>query len=100
KFNIPLRWSIAHLYQSILDEEEHVQNINFLTTLAGYVHWQLTGEKIIGIGDASGMFPIEPNTSDYNSKMIKLLNDDIKCKSYHWNLDEILPQVKKAGSNA
>ncbi|WP_426069872.1 hypothetical protein, partial [Escherichia coli] len=57
QYNIPQRWSIAHLYQSILNKEEHVKEINFLTTLAGYVHWQLTGEKVLGVGDASGMFP-------------------------------------------
>lgn len=61
-FNIPQRWSIAHLYQAILDQEEHVPKLDFLTTLAGYVHWRLTGEKVLGIGDASGMFPIDVST--------------------------------------
>lgn len=62
RYNIPLRWSIAHLYQCILDKEEHVKDIAFMTTLAGYIHWQMTGEKVLGVGDASGMFPIDMNT--------------------------------------
>ncbi len=73
-FNIPQRWSIAHLYQAVLNGEEHVKNIAFLTTLAGYVHWKLTGEKVLGIGDASGMFPINSETNDYDSVMLEKLS--------------------------
>lgn len=67
-YNIPLRWSISHLYQAILNKEEHVKDITFLTTLAGYVHWQITGEKVLGIGDASGMLPIDPATKNYSAE--------------------------------
>ena len=69
-YNIPLRWSISHLYQAILDNEEHVPSINYLTTLAGFVHWQITGQKVLGIGDASGMLPIDPITKNYSSEMV------------------------------
>ena len=69
-FNIPQRWSIAHLYQAILNGEEHVGNISYFTTLAGYIHWKLTGEKVLGVGEASGMFPIDAKTRDYNQTMI------------------------------
>ena len=71
-FNIPERWSIAHLYQAMLNKEEHVPNIDYLTTLAGYIHWQLTGEKVLGVGDASGMFPIDSETGDYNQEFLNL----------------------------
>lgn len=67
-YNIPLRWSISHLYQAILNKEEHVKDITFFTTLAGYVHWQITGEKVLGIGDASGMLPIDPETKNYSAE--------------------------------
>ena len=70
-YNIPLRWSISHLYQAILNDEPHVKDIHYLTTLAGYVHWQLTGEKVLGIGDASGMLPIDTSTKDYSAQMIE-----------------------------
>ena len=69
-FHIPQRWSIAHLYQAILNGEEHVKDIAYFTTLAGYIHWKLTGEKVLGVGEASGMFPIDTTTRDYNQKMI------------------------------
>ena len=69
-YNIPLRWSISHLYQAILDDEPHVKDINFLTTLAGYIHWQITGQKVLGIGDASGMLPIDPDTKNYSAEMV------------------------------
>ncbi len=72
-FNIPLRWSISHLYQAILNGESHVREISFLTTLAGYIHWQLTGEKVIGIGDASGMIPVDSTTKDYSAEMVATL---------------------------
>src|SRR5699024_8552953 len=74
QFNIPHRWSIAHLYQAVLDIEEHVPKIAYLTTLAGYVHWQLTGEKVLGVGDAAGMFPIDDLTGDYDIAMLDMFN--------------------------
>lgn len=100
QFNIPQRWSISHLYQSILNDEVHVGDIDFLTTLAGYVHWQLTGEKVLGVGEAAGMFPIDSQTIDYNYRMVEQFNELIEEYSYDWNLEEILPTVKSAGVNA
>ncbi|MBR6938905.1 MAG: FGGY-family carbohydrate kinase [Prevotella sp.] len=99
-YNIPLRWSISHLYQCILDGEEHVKDINFLTTLAGYIHWQLTGERVLGIGDASGMLPIDPATKDYDATMVKKFDELIAPKGYSWKLLDILPKVLVAGANA
>ena len=92
-FNIPQRWSIAHLYQAILKEEEHVSQIKFFTTLAGYIHWKLTGEKVLGIGEASGMFPIDSKTRNYNQKMIEQFDALEKVQKYDWKLEEILPKV-------
>ncbi len=99
-YNIPLRWSISHLYQAILDNEEHVSDIDFLTTLAGFIHWQLTGEKVLGIGDASGMLPIDPNTRDYSATMVEKFNKLIAPKGFNWTLLDILPKVLLAGENA
>ena len=99
-FNIPQRWSIAHLYQAILNGEEHVGRIHFLTTLAGYIHWKLSGEKILGIGDASGMFPIDSATGDYDAVMLEKFAQLAKVQPYSWNLKDILPQVRKAGESA
>lgn len=99
-YNIPQRWSISHLYQAILNEEEHVENIDFLTTLAGYIHWRLTGNKILGVGDASGMFPIDVETKNYDTRMIQAFDDLISEKKYPWKLKEILPQVMLAGNEA
>lgn len=99
-YNIPLRWSIAHLYQAILDNEEHVKDIRFLTTLAGYVHWQLTGQKVLGIGDASGMLPIDPETKNYSAKMIEKFNKLTAPYGFGWTLTDILPKVLLAGENA
>jgi sugar (pentulose or hexulose) kinase len=100
QYNIPQRWSIAHLYQAILNREEHVPKINFLTTLAGYVHWQLTGEKVIGIGDASGMFPIDNQTKDYHQSMLNQFNDLIASEHFSWQVADILPKVLVAGEAA
>ncbi len=100
KFNIPLRWSISHLYQCILDEEPHVPEITFLTTLAGYVHWKLTGEKVLGIGDASGMIPVDPKTKTYSAEMVSKFNALIAPKKFKWKLEDILPKVLVAGQNA
>ncbi|KAA3951709.1 FGGY-family carbohydrate kinase [Bacteroides ovatus] len=99
-FNIPLRWSISHLYQAILDNEAHVNDIDFLTTLAGYVHWQITGEKVLGIGDASGMLPIDPTTHNYSAEMVAKFDKLIAPKEYSWKLEDILPKVLSAGENA
>lgn len=99
-YNIPLRWSISHLYQAILNDEPHVRNIHFLTTLAGYVHWQLTGEKVLGIGDASGMLPIDPKTKNYSAPMIEKFNQLIAPKGFGWQVQDILPKVLLAGEDA
>ena len=93
-FNIPQRWSIAHLYQAILNHEEHVKDIAFLTTLAGYIHWQLTGEKAVGVGEASGMFPIDSGKLDYDEGMVQ------KFKALTGvSLRDILPKVLTAGES-
>ena len=99
-FNIPQRWSIAHLYQAILNGEEHVGNISYFTTLAGYIHWKLTGEKVLGVGEASGMFPIDAKTRDYNQTMIDKFDALVGPKGYPWKLREILPKVLVAGEAA
>lgn len=99
-YNIPLRWSISHLYQAILNGEKHVAEITFMTTLAGYIHWQLTGEKVLGIGDASGMLPIDPSTGYYNAAMIDSFEELIAAKAYPWKLRDILPRVLPAGHKA
>lgn len=99
-FNIPERWSIAHLYQAILNKEEHVSNIAYLTTLAGYIHWQLTGEKVLGVGDASGMFPIDSETGDYNQEFLDLFAKKIEDYDLAWNLKDLLPKVLTAGTVA
>ncbi len=100
KFNIPQRWSIAHLYQAILNGEEHVKDISFLTTLAGYIHWKLSGEKVLGIGEASGMFPIDCSTKDYNVEMLSEFSVIEKVERQPWNIRDILPKVLLAGDNA
>ncbi len=99
-FNIPQRWSIAHLYQAILDGEPHVAKISYLTTLAGYVHWKLTGEKVLGVGEASGMFPIDSEKIDYNEHMMGQFDAHIAFRGFPWKLREILPRVLCAGEAA
>lgn len=99
-FPIPQRWSIAHLYQAILNGEEHIDRIDFMTTLAGYVHWKLTGEKVLGIGDASGVFPIDAATGYYNRYMIGQFEELISSKKLSWKLEDILPGVLPAGAEA
>lgn len=99
-FNIPQRWSIAHLYQAILNGEEHVKEIDYLTTLEGYVHWKLSGEKIIGIGEASGMFPIDSEKMEYNSDMISKFRSLDNVKVFDWDILDILPTIKVAGEVA
>ncbi|MEP9819006.1 FGGY-family carbohydrate kinase [Staphylococcus xylosus] len=99
QFNIPERWSIAHLYQAILDKESHINRITYLTTLAGYVHWYLTGEKVLGIGDASGMFPIDIHTKSYRKDLLQEANHIFKTKYFEKSLEEILPEIKLAGES-
>ncbi len=100
QFNIPQRWSIAHLYQAILSGEEHVKDITFFTTLAGYIHWKLTGEKVLGIGEASGMFPIDSEAKGFDGKMIAQFDELIAPKGFPWKLKDILPKVLCAGEKA
>ena len=99
-YNIPLRWSISHLYQCILEDNDHVKDIDFITTLAGYIHWQLTGEKVLGVGDASGMLPIDPETRNYSQQMVDKFDALVAPKGYPWKLIDILPKVLNAGENA
>ena len=94
-FNIPQRWSIAHYYQAILNNESHVGDIDYLTTLAGYIHWRLTGLKVMGVGEASGMFPIDSSTNDYNQEMVSKFN-----ALTGGDLLSILPKVLVAGEDA
>ncbi len=100
EFNIPQRWSIAHLYQAILNAEPHVPRISHLTTLAGYVHWQLTGEKVLGVGEASGVFPVDSRTNDYDEAMVGLFNGRLEGAGVSWQLRDILPEVLVAGEPA
>lgn len=99
-FNIPQRWSIAHLYQAVLNNEDHVNDIAYLTTLAGYVHWKLSGEFVLGIGEASGMFPIDSQKLNYDQIMIDKFNTLSNVNKCKWNLVDILPKVLVAGENA
>lgn len=99
-YNIPQRWSVAHLYQAILNKEEHVKDIDFLTTLAGYVHYKLTGNRVLGVGDASGMFPIDVKTRDYDQKMIDKFDSLVSGEGFPWKLRDILPKVMLAGETA
>lgn len=99
-FNIPQRWSIAHLYQAILNKEPHVKDIAFFTTLAGYIHWKLSGEKVLGVGEASGMFPIDSEKCDFNRRMVGQFDGLIKDQGFGWKLEEILPKVLSAGEKA
>lgn len=99
-YNIPQRWSIAHLYQAILNKESHVRDIAFQTTLAGYIHWMLTGEKVMGVGEASGMFPIDPATKDFDAEMVSKFDTLLKKEGMPYNLKEIFPKVLVAGENA
>lgn len=99
-YNIPLRWSISHLYEAILDNEEHVADIEYITTLAGYIHWQITGQKVLGVGDASGMIPVDPKTKTYDAAMVEKFDKLIEPKGFSWKLLDILPQSLSAGENA
>jgi sugar (pentulose or hexulose) kinase len=97
--NIPLRWSIAHLHQAVLDAEPHVSQLDFVTTLAGYVHWKLTGERVLGVGDASGMFPIDSSTGDYDERMLQGY-DTLAADRLPGTLSSLLPAVLPAGASA
>ncbi|MBO4863906.1 MAG: FGGY-family carbohydrate kinase [Eubacterium sp.] len=99
-FNIPQRWSIAHLHQAVLNKESHVGDITFFTTLAGYIHWMLTGEKVLGIGDASGMFPIDSRTRNYNEEYLDKYDALISGYGFDWKIRDILPKVLVAGEAA
>ena len=99
-FHVPQRWSIAHLYQAILNGEEHVPQVDFFTTLDGYIHWQLTGEKVLGVGSASGMFPIDSTIKDYDKAMIQKFDELVVPKGFPWKLEHLLPKVLLAGDKA
>ena len=99
-FNIPERWSVAHLYQAILNGEDHVGQIAHLTTLAGYIHSLLTGKRVLGVGEASGMFPIDSKTGTYDSAMLQTFDDLVKEKQFPWTLRGLLPAVEPAGKEA
>ena len=100
EFHIPERWSVSHIYQAILNKEEHVDKIDFFTTLAGYAHWKLTGERVLSVGDASGMFPIDAATKRYDQHMIALFNDLVASKGVKWCVEDLLPQIRYAGDVA
>ena len=99
-FNIPQRWSIAHLRQAMLNGEAHIPQIRYLTTLSGYVHWKLTGEKVLGVGEASGMFPIDSRTNDYDAGMVEKFDALVAPEHLPWRLLDILPKVLVAGESA
>ena len=100
QFNIPQRWSIAHLYQAILNKEPHVKDIRYLTTLAGYVHWKLTGRQVLGVGEASGMFPIDSRTNQFDVHKVEQFNECLKAENLPWKLEDILPGILVAGDAA
>jgi sugar (pentulose or hexulose) kinase len=99
-YNIPQRWSVAHLYQAILDDEPHVAQVRHFTTLAGYVHWRLTGQQVLGVGDASGMFPIDPATKDYDQRMLAQLDELVGDRGPGRGITDLLPRVLPAGADA
>lgn len=99
-FNIPQRWTIAHLHQAVLNGEKHVPDVRFVTTLAGYVHWRLTGRKVLGVGDASGVFPIDSATLDYDARMLAAYDGLVAPRGLPWKLRDILPEVLPAGADA
>ena len=100
KFNIPQRWSIAHLYQAILNKEAHVKDIAKLTTLSAYIHYKLTGVNAMGVGEVSGMFPYDDETGDFDGKCIAQFDELVKPYGFPWKLRQILPQVLRAGQQA
>ena len=100
QYHIPQRWSIAHLYQAMLNQESHVKDITFMTTLEGYVHWKLTGEKVLGVGEGSGMFPIDMEIKGYDKKCLASFDELAAPYGFPWKLEEILPKVLLAGEEA
>ena len=100
QFNIPLRWSIAHLYQRILDQEEHVRKLDYVTTLSGYIHWKLTRKRVLGVGDAAGMFPIDSESCDYNESMVQSLMRSSKSMDMIGNSGTFSRKVLVAGELA
>ncbi|MDD2534662.1 MAG: FGGY-family carbohydrate kinase [Eubacteriales bacterium] len=99
-YPIPQRWSVAHLYQAILNGETHVAHIDYLTTVAGYVHWQLTGRRVMGVGEASGMFPIDLDSVAFNNAMLEQFDANVADQKFPWKLKDILPEVLAAGDQA
>lgn len=99
-YPIPQRWSIAHLYQAILNHETHIKDISYMTTLAGYIHWKLTGRKVLGIGEASGVFPVDLETKEYSRDMLPQFNELILSENLPWQIEDILPNILMAGSEA
>ena len=100
QFNIPLRWSISQLYQAILNKESHVAEVAYLTTLAGYIHYLLSGQKVMGVGEASGMFPIDPETMDFNAGMLDQFDALVADRGYPWKIRDVLPKTLVAGQQA
>ena len=100
RYNVPQRWSIAHLYQAILNQEEHVKDIDYLITLEGYVHWMLTGKRVLGIGDVAGMFPVDIHTKDFDQKRIDQFDELVAGEHFPWKLRDILPKALVAGQDA
>ena len=98
QYNIPERWSVAHLYQAVLNKEEHVGKVDYITTLAGYVHWKLTGKKVLGVGDASGMFPIDPTTKTYEAEFLKQFDALDEIAEQPWKIEDLLPSPLAAGT--
>lgn len=99
-YNIPERWSVAQLYQAILNEEEHVPEVAYIATLSAYVHWKLTGEKVIGVGDASGMFPVDSETGTYDTGMLDQFDQHVADRHIPWKIADLLPKVLTAGDHA
>ncbi len=99
-FNIPLRWTAAHLYQRILDGEEHVKRLDYVATLSAYIHWKLTGKRVIGIGDGAGMFPIDSDALDYDEGMVKKFDALVEPYGYTWKMREVFPRILTAGDDA
>ena len=100
QYNIPQRWTAAHLYQAMLNGEEHVKDVSFVTTLAGYIHWRLTGEKVLGIGEASGVFPIDSQQKDYRQDMVEKFDVLAEEMGYSWKFRQIFPRLMVAGQTA
>ena len=100
QYNIPERWSVAHLYQAVLNKEEHVGKVDYITTLAGYVHWKLTSKKVLGVGDASGMFPIDPTTKTYEAEFLKQFDALDEIAEQPWKIEDLLPTPLVAGTSA